>query len=257
MSVLISPAALRGAAADGALIVGDGLSTASVEGQEVSDDRWSLTVHRICQGDREAVEQLYLYFGRGIRLFLLRQVGPQELEDRVHDAFLLVVGAIRRGEIRNPSRLPGFIRTVLRRQVADHTRAAVHERRTCIDAETAYDLRDGHRSPEDVFNLKQRVALMHGMLQQLDGVDRDLLVRFYINEEAPEAICAALNMSVGQFRLRKWRAKARFGTLARRLLAHRALSKLQESTGRFPGNRLAENSKEMKIGVRKAAPPTH
>ena len=145
----------------------------------------------------------------------------------MHDAFLEVVLAIRRGEVRNPSTLPGFVRSILRRQVAAHIRCAVHERRDRIDAQDACDLPDRRRSQEDELRLKQQISIMHEMLQQLEIVDRDLLVRFYINEEAPAAICAHLNMSLKEFRLRKWRAKDRFGTLAKRSLAHRALANLQ------------------------------
>ena len=42
------------------------------------------------------------------------------LDDKVHDTFLVVVQAIRRGELRDPQRLMGFVRTVVRRQVAAH-----------------------------------------------------------------------------------------------------------------------------------------
>jgi len=36
----------------------------------------------------------------------------------VHDTFVIVVQAIRKGELREPERLMGFVRTVVRRQVA-------------------------------------------------------------------------------------------------------------------------------------------
>jgi len=53
------------------------------------------------------MEELYRVFSRGIRFYLCRQLGPQELDDKVHDTFLIVVQAICRGELRDPDRLMG------------------------------------------------------------------------------------------------------------------------------------------------------
>ena len=76
------------------------------------EERWSILVHRVRQGEKEAIEELYRYFYGGIRLFLCRHLGPQELEDKVHDTFVIVLTAIRRGEVRDPGRLTSFVRTV-------------------------------------------------------------------------------------------------------------------------------------------------
>ncbi len=79
---------------------------------------WSVLVAQIKAGDDAGMEHLYRLFSRGIRYYLCRQLGPQELEDKVHDTFLIVVHAIRKGDLREPERLMGFVRTVVRRQVA-------------------------------------------------------------------------------------------------------------------------------------------
>ena len=54
---------------------------------------------------------------------------PQDLDDRVHDTFLIVVQAIKRGELREPERLMGFVRTVVRRQVAAQIEREMQNRR--------------------------------------------------------------------------------------------------------------------------------
>jgi len=64
---------------------------------------WSGLVARIQDGDPGAMEELYRVFSRGIRFYLCRQLGPQELDDKVHDTFLIVVQAICRGELRDPT----------------------------------------------------------------------------------------------------------------------------------------------------------
>ena len=63
---------------------------------------WSVLVEQIKAGEDAGMEHLYKLFSRGIRYYLCRQLGPQELEDKVHDTFLIVVNAIRRGDLREP-----------------------------------------------------------------------------------------------------------------------------------------------------------
>lgn len=193
-------------------------------------DEWSILVHRIYHGDNESVEQLYRYFYGGIRLFLCRHLGAQELEDKVHDTFVIVLTAIQRGEVRDPSRLPAFVRTVVRRQVANHIGGVIHERRDCVDIDStggADQLVDDGQSPEQQVISEEQISIMRELLLQVDERDRELLVRFYLREETAEQICADLNLSSNQFRLLKSRAKVRFGELGRRALARRAFSRFQ------------------------------
>src|SRR5882724_417855 len=90
---------------------------------------WVKLVDRIQSGETDGMRELYELFSKGIRFYLCRQLGPQELDDKIHDTFLVVVQAIRRGELREPQRLMGFVRTVVRRQVAAHIDKVVHDRR--------------------------------------------------------------------------------------------------------------------------------
>ena len=69
----------------------------------------------------------------------------------------------------------------------------------------------------------QRIELMRVVLGELSGKDREILTRFYLNEQAQEQICAEMDLTDTQFRLLKSRAKARFGELGRRKLQQRAL----------------------------------
>ena len=62
--------------------------------------QWVDLVERIKTEDQSGMEELYRVFSRGVRFYLCRQLGPQDLEDKVHDTFLIVVQAVRRGELR-------------------------------------------------------------------------------------------------------------------------------------------------------------
>jgi hypothetical protein len=84
---------------------------------DVPQPSWAPLVERIRAGDRAAMEELYGLFSKGIRFYLCRQLGPQDLDDRLHDVFLTITQAIQSGELREPERLMGYVRTVVRRQV--------------------------------------------------------------------------------------------------------------------------------------------
>jgi RNA polymerase sigma-70 factor (ECF subfamily) len=179
---------------------------------------WAALVEQIKAGDDAGMEQLYKLFSRGIRYYLCRQLGPQELEDKVHDTFLIVVNAIRKGDLREPERLMGFVRTVVRRQVAAYIEQAVHTRREQADLETGITVADRKQNPEQEAILRQKSELMKSALEALSQRDRDILVRFYLKEQTQEQICEEMSLTETQFRLLKSRAKAKFGEIGRKKL---------------------------------------
>ena len=193
---------------------------------------WRRLVGKICAGDPVGMEELYGVFSRGVRYYLCRQLGPQELEDKVHDTFLIVVQAIRRGELREPDRLMGFVRTIVRRQVAAYIDNAVQTRREQAGLESGLTISDDRSNPEQDAISRQRTEIMLGVLQKLSRRDRDILTRFYLMGQSQERICAEMRLSDTQFRLLKSRAKARFGELGKRSLRRHAFPVLLGMTAR-------------------------
>jgi len=181
-------------------------------------------VTRIQTGETDGLEELYTLFSKGIRFYLCRQLGPQELEDKVHDTFVVVVQAIRRGELREPERLMGFVRTIVRRLVAAHIDRAVHSRRERMEMESTFGVVDPRESPEEAAIFEQRKELIHRVLGELSERDREILRRFYLFEQSQDQICTEMGLSDTQFRLLKSRAKARFGELGRKKLISGFLS---------------------------------
>jgi len=186
--------------------------------KESSGSQWAPLVDRIRMGDQSAMAELYRTFSRGIRYYLCRQLGPQELDDRVHDAYLIVVQAIQRGELRDAEKLMGFVRTVVRRQVAAHIEQAVHSRREFTDLEVGARIADVRSNPEQNAMVDERTQLMQHVLSGISDRDREILTRFYLYEQTQEQICEDMNLTETQFRLLKSRAKARFGEIGRRRL---------------------------------------
>jgi RNA polymerase sigma-70 factor (ECF subfamily) len=185
---------------------------------------WFSLVERIKSGDQAAMSELYGLFSKGIRFYLCRQLGPQELDDKVHDTFLIVVNAVQRGDLREPERLMGFVRTIVRRQVAAYIDQAVQTRRELADMDGGVVVADTHSNPEQKAIGKQNEDLMRQVLRSMSSRDRDILMRFYLQEQSQEQICADMNLTETQFRLLKSRAKARFGELGRRKLQKKAPS---------------------------------
>jgi len=195
-------------------------------GSPLTDARWRQIVSDIQAGRPAGLEELYSVFSRGIRFQLCRQLGPQDLDDRIHDVFLVIVEAIQKDEVRDPDRLLGFIRTVVRRYIAADIDARVNSRREQVDLECGVAVPDDDPTPEDRAITGQQSKLMNLILGHLNTRDREVLVRFYIKEETQEEICAAMDLSETQFRLLKSRAKQRFAEIGRRRVQLRSLTKL-------------------------------
>ena len=184
---------------------------------------WVALVGRIQSGETNGMAELYQLFSRGIRFYLCRQLGAQELDDKVHDTFVVVVQAIRRGELREPERLMGFVRTIVRRQVAAHIDKAVQSRREQADVDATVRIADPRGNPEEAAMFRQRNELIQRVLFELSERDREILTRFYLQEQGQTQICEEMELSETQFRLLKSRAKARFGELGKKRLAHKNL----------------------------------
>ena len=136
-----------------------------------------------------------------------------------------MVEAIVSGELREPERLPGFIRTVVRRQVAAFIDRAVQARKDNFDLDNGMKILDNRRNPEECAIFDEKVAIMMDVLGGINVRDREILLRYYVLEHPPEEICADLGLSDTQFRLLKSRAKARFGEIGKRKLVQKALTK--------------------------------
>lgn len=205
---------------------------AAAEGPAAANAGWVALVERIRQEKTDGMEELYQLFSRGIRFYLCRQLGPQELDDKVHDTFVVVVQAIRRGELREPERLMGFVRTIVRRQVAAHIDKVVHRRREQAEFDATVRVADPRWNPEETAIFRQRIALIRQVLRELSERDREILTRFYIHEQSQDRICSEMGLTETQFRLLKSRAKARFGELGKKKLLHRNLGTVFVRTSR-------------------------
>lgn len=171
-------------------------------------------VEKVRQGDADAMELLYGTLIRGVRHLLRRQLPPHVVEDRTHNVFLITVNAIRDGQIREPQRLPGFVRTVALRQAAEVVRRLEHKRRNVTIDESSM-LADKSAGPERRLLARERWQHLVVALRSLSDRDRELLTRYYLGGESQDQICQAMGLTSTQFRLNKSRAKAKLGHIGR------------------------------------------
>jgi RNA polymerase sigma-70 factor (ECF subfamily) len=178
---------------------------------EQKDSDWSAVVGRIRDGDRSAEDELHQVFSRGIRFFILRQLGFESLEDNVHDCFLAAVTAIQKGQVREPERLMGFVRTIVKRKIAQMISMGVVERTPLCSLEQPFvsHLSNAGANPEYLAIEKDRLEQARTVVTKLPSREREILTRFYVMDQPKEQICEEMKLTETQFRLIKSRTKAR------------------------------------------------
>jgi DNA-directed RNA polymerase specialized sigma24 family protein len=152
---------------------------------------FALLVERIEGGSADAIHELRIHFLRGVKYLLARQFGPDRSDDLTQDVLAEVIDAIRNGEIRQPERLPAFVQMVVQKTIAsarDYPRP---------DAGT------GGVSWEDR-------AEADRILHSLPAKDREILVRFYCQEQPADQICREMDVTAEQFHAIKNRARVKF-----------------------------------------------
>ena len=153
----------------------------------VAEPVLELLARRVQRGDDDAMRELYDIFSTGIRFMLFRQLGPDDLDDKVHDVFLIIAQAIRNGELREPSRLMGYIHTIVRRQIAAYIDRAVSLRRNRIEVDFDESVCDSHSDPENEMIERENLELALSVLQSIPKRDREVLIRFYFKGGVPSS----------------------------------------------------------------------
>jgi RNA polymerase sigma-70 factor (ECF subfamily) len=157
----------------------------------------------------------------GLRAQLARVTGNIELaSDLLHDAVVTALQKLRAGEIRDPAHLDGYVYRVALNHFRNYRRK---DRSHLANSEDTPDPSDESESrPVTDVEADQWARLVKQVLQEVRLVrDRELLVRFYLEEESKEDLCHAFGLTELHFNRVIHRARDRF----RDLLRQRGLSK--------------------------------
>lgn len=173
-------------------------------------------VYRIQEGDAAAESELVARFSKSVASMALRLTGDLSVaEDIFQETFLLALETLRKGEVRDPDRLGGFLRALTTRLSMKRLKRDSRRRVKEAELDAAADL-----SPSENDRFKHRLHNAFALLDKLSSQrDRQLLFRFYIAEEDKEQIRSDLGLTIPEFNMVLFRARRRFRNLYERHVA--------------------------------------
>lgn len=178
-------------------------------------------VLRIGSGDRRAEAELVEHYGEGV-LFLLRRWtrSRDEADDLYQETFRRAIEKIRGGEVRDPERLPAFLRGLARNLTTDHYRRQSLRGGRETPIESTPEPADDANGQLGALLRREKIGIVRRLLAELPlERDRQVLLRFYIHEEDKERICDDLALSRSEFNVVLFRARRRYQLLFEKAVA--------------------------------------
>jgi RNA polymerase sigma-70 factor (ECF subfamily) len=181
-----------------------------------TDQADSTLVTAISEGSNSQ-DQLYLRYRRPLlQVFLQRRIARDVAQDLLQRTFLQAIKKIRAEGLEDPSKLGGYLYRTACNLATAYWRGELARRRD-MDTELLANLRDETLSLEERVDHELLAKCVRSLMTHLPMArDREVLLRFYINEEPKESICRSLDLSDLQFNQVLWRARQRFGEILRK-----------------------------------------
>ena len=184
-------------------------------------------------------------FSHGLLLMIRRLAQNPALADDLHQETLaLVLEKIRRGGVREPEKLAGFIRSTARNLfIADRRKEARYrplddgrEDEEGAPRETVFV--DRGPAPLDRALAGEEARQVQRLLDELRYErDRQVLLRFYLSDHSKEEICADLEIEPSHFNQVIFRARERLRELWERAeKRQRFFAGAQKIVGRIGGD---------------------
>ena len=169
-------------------------------------------VRLIIAGDQLAEVELVQRYSRGVSIIIRRQVkNAADVEDLCQETFKIALEKIRRGEVREPEKLSGFISSLARNLAIGHLR------RPSRHVSLNEDKIDPAPNQYDELLQQERAKIVRQVISEMTSErDRQILFRFYIAEEEKEKICADLELTSLNFNRVISRALKRFTQLCKK-----------------------------------------
>jgi RNA polymerase sigma-70 factor (ECF subfamily) len=170
-------------------------------------------VERILKGDQTAEQEMVERYNRGV-LFMLRHRSKNRAlaEDISQETWRIVLQKVRAGDLKDHSRLSAFIVQTAKNQLLMHYRSS-HQTKVTLDdkADETVDMSDQPQQVLEKYNLAQVVKKLVSELKT--PRDRELIMRFYLQEEDKQSICQDYQLSELHFNRVLFRARQRFKEL--------------------------------------------
>lgn len=180
-------------------------------------------VRRIAAGDRRAEAELVKLYGEGLVFLLRRWTRDREAaEDVYQETFRRGIEKLRRGELRDPLSLPSFLRGLARNLSIDYYRGRSRQGRRERPIEEGEEPPDDRAEQLGSLLREERVALVRRLVGELPRQrDREVLFRFYLDEEDRERIQLDLGLSSTELNMVLFRARRRCQALFEKALGGR------------------------------------
>jgi RNA polymerase sigma-70 factor (ECF subfamily) len=188
--------------------------SASPSGDAGEGDWLTLSAQRIAAGDRAAEGAVVAHFMPGVRALVRRHCRPSEpeVDDLVQDVLASVLQALRKGALADLQSLPGYVRATVVFTVQAHYRK--RGRRGEDEAHEGVAEPVDHEHPAQAAQRAARIDAVRRLIQEMPVPrDRELLRRFYLQEQEREEVCQALGIEGSHFHRVLYRARERLRLL--------------------------------------------
>jgi len=167
-------------------------------------------VSRVAAGDRRAEAEMVKRYSRGLRFLLRRKARDVELaEDFLQETWAIALVKIRDGGLDDPGRLAGYLCGIAN-NLAHSEQRRVGRQRTSIDSEIVDLIPDESSNPLRNVTRAEVCRQVDSLLKDLKKErDREILRRFYVQEEDKESICSSLDLDSTHFNRVLFRARER------------------------------------------------
>jgi len=162
-------------------------------------------------------QQVILRNMAGLRAQLARVTGSMELaSDLLQDAVVTALQKLRAGQISDPAHLDGYVYRVALNHLRNYRRKDRSRTTTSDELSEPLESTESSRPVKDL-EVDQWARLVKQLLQQVPlARDRELLVRFYLDEESKQELCQAFGLTELHFNRVIHRARDRFKDLLQR-----------------------------------------
>jgi RNA polymerase sigma-70 factor (ECF subfamily) len=169
---------------------------------------------RIAAGDRRAENELVERYQRGVLYLLKRKArDPEVALDLRQETFRIAIEKLRAQGLAEAERIGAYLRGIaVNLAIADGRKTT--RRATTADSDAVELLADPAAGPAETVSSDQVRAAVRSLLDELPVQrDREILIRFYLDDEEKESICAGLGVDSAHFNRVLFRAKQRFREL--------------------------------------------
>jgi RNA polymerase sigma-70 factor (ECF subfamily) len=168
-------------------------------------------VARIANGDRGAEAEFVRAYSRGVRALVRRHCRPGDpiVDDLAQEVLARVLERLRIGAVRDAAALPAYVQATI-----VYTTSAEYRGRHSAESSSAIDELAGSDNPLNDLASGQLAALLRQLLAQLPVArDREILSRFYLDEQDKAEVCRQLGIEASHFHRVVFRARERFRQL--------------------------------------------